>query len=201
MKQFLGMAVAGALALAATPSQAGRIKQVSFEGHGVVTYAGAGDIAGPPVSVGDTVFVHGTIWLDLLERPETPPPVPSDFTGTVDFTAGITEHATGFAFDAAGGVDTRHEAVPYNFGSVTFVNGRLTGLDLFADLDGETMSLNTYGFGHTVGGYPYSDEPAVWGGRWDLHLATPEPGAWVLMCAGVGLAGTALRHRRGRAAA
>lgn len=191
--------VASTVMLAATVPAAATITVVDFRGTGAVTHSRVGsnpEITPQPTPplVGTPVAITGTLDLGLDG-------IADDFTGIFTFddlelffggqafrwgVAGGGSGASTFGGAAAAGY-------AYAYGNATFALGRLTGLGLYVDYDGDDHSLFT-----TAWGTSYSYQDADWGGTW--ALAVPEPASWALMIVGFGLVGTAARRRR-RAAA
>jgi hypothetical protein len=203
MRLLLGLCSAALIAGGSASAHASSITRINFTGHGVVTFITVRESDGivftPPATmhVGDPVIVGGSIWFGDGTNPDSPLVVPIGFTGAVTLDPNaIVDGLQAFRFDVAGGatgVNTLTEVVPLPFASVTLVNGRLTGLSLTADEDGEVVNLETSSFRHAFG---IQQEGTTWGGTWQLNVPVPEPAAWAMMLTGFVGIGAILRRRR-----
>ncbi len=183
------MILGGILLVLAPVPAAALIQTVAFHGIGRVTYnhIGAEPEFPPPIApvVGTPVTITGS----LLIGPDAA--LPDNFTGNFQFDVGaLFYREQGYRWTVAGGRSGASSGmVPYQGGSASFVAGRLTGIDLFVDYDGdiEVLGRNTW---QAI----YNRQDIDWGGTWALSV--PEPSSWALMIAGFGLGGLRLRSRR-----
>lgn len=186
MSRILAIAAAAALLSAQAATAVGTIGTLTFSGH-VLTHNG---VPVPP-EVDDRVL--GSITLSDGSDPDGPAATPADFTGTVTFSDFFDDPGNA-TFDYK--IDNAFsgsfaDVNPYHFASVTLVNGRLVGLDLFTDGYGDTFELATTSFDHTR--FDGSHDSGTW--RLDLPSDTPEPASWTLMLAGFTAVGCTLRKR------
>lgn len=183
--------------VAASPA-AGAITQVNFGGLGRVTHINVRADATPPeLAVGDPVRVSGTIWLGTGIDEDAFPGLPANYTGEVRLdSTGMASGEQGFAFAVDGAFiygDSRSNP-PYRGGRIQLVNGRLRGLYLFTEWEGEIAELSSGGFKQIY--YDHEGAAAVWGGTWDLNEPVPEPATWAYLVLGFGLAGAVVRRLR-----
>lgn len=188
------------------------ITDVSFIGHGIVTYNVSGTYLGDPnyranIAVGDGVTVTGALHFGShVVESGSIAPIPNYFTGTAYFdTDALFDGQQSFDFSVRGPVGTDGFSFssmspprggPYKSGSVSFVNGRLVSFALSADDDGFSGDLSNNRFDN----YRGYEDAASFGGSVVIDSAStsvPEPATWPLMVVGLGTTGFTLR-RRGR---
>ncbi|UAJ10667.1 PEP-CTERM sorting domain-containing protein [Glacieibacterium megasporae] len=186
------------------------ITDVTFSGHGIVTYNLSGTYLGNPnylanIAVGDLVTVGGALHFGTNVFEGGPiAPIPDHYTGTAAFdTDALFDGQQSFDFSVNGPVGTdgfsfdstsAPRGGPYKSGTASFISGRLVAFNLFADDDGFSGGLSSLGFVN----YRGDEEAASFGGTVVLDSAAapvPEPATWSLLVVGACATGLALRRR------
>lgn len=182
--------LAAVLAIAA-PAAAANLGIVDFSGT-VLTRNGV------PATPGADNRVLGSVTFSDGSDPGGPPAVPSGYTGLVRFgdLPGEDSGDADFHWGVAGAFSGRlMDMNPYHEAQVDLVRGRIVGVYLYTDGDGDTFTL----IGGSLGGsfdhalFDGGDDGGTW--RLDVASRTPEPGAWLLMIDGFGLTSLMLRRR------